>query len=250
MRSSTQGVPSRPDVADVKFTRLQTLHAELQGTAREIGPDQLVALEGATRERVIGVTAGLLRCFRITPDGRRHITRFVGPGGLVGLGTHPTYRNSTEAVTDSSLIVFPAHTLDTGMEKSSTIRKVVLDALTDEMSARDQTQFRVGRLWADERVANFLLEVHSCATTVKSGTGEIRMSRADMADHLGVTIETVSRALNRFQKLNLIKFVDVRHFVVLRPRDLSHFALGDCDEAPTGQARLARSARSETHHAA
>lgn len=231
MPSLPHADPMHSDVRAVALTPLQTLHAELQGVRRPVEQDQMVALEGAPRKHVIGVATGLLRCFRITSDGRRHITRFVGPGGLIGLGTHATYRNSAEAVDDSSLITFPVGALDAGMERSSKIRKAVMDGLTLEMSIRDQTHFRVGRLWADERVADFLLELHSSAPDAESGTNEIRMSRSDIADYLGVTIETVSRALNRFQKMNLIKFVDVRHFVVLRPNDLSNFALGDWNDA-------------------
>lgn len=231
MHSLSRADPMHLDVPAVGLTPLQTLHAELQGVRRSVDQDQVVALEGAPRKHVIGVATGLLRCFRITPDGRRHITRFVGPGGLVGLGTHATYRNSAEAVSASSLIIFSASALDAGMERSAKIRKAVMDGLTLEMSVRDQTHFRVGRLWADERVADFLLEVHSTTSHAESDTNEIRMSRSDIADHLGVTIETVSRALNRFQKMKLIRFVDVRHFVVLRINDLSNFALGDWNDA-------------------
>lgn len=250
MHSLPHADPMHLDVPAGGLTPLETLHSELQGVRRSVDQDQMVALEGAPRKHVIGVATGLLRCFRITPDGRRHITRFVGPGGLIGLGTHATYRNSAEAVSDSSLITFPSRALDAAMERSSKIRKAVMDGLTLEMSVRDQTHFRVGRLWADERVADFLLEVHSSASGAESGTNEIRMSRSDIADHLGVTIETVSRALNRFQKMNLIKFVDVRHFVVLRLNDLSNFALGDWNGAAHSTTSWIGTGRKEGQRAA
>ena len=143
MRSLTISGPPCPDVVDVKSMLLQTLQAELQGARREIGQDQLVALEGAPRERIIGVSAGLLRCFRITPDGRRHITRFVGPGGLIGLGTHPTYRNSAEAVIDSSLIVFQAHTMDAGME--------TFYAFNERFDGKDCSSWKPNEVWGEAR---------------------------------------------------------------------------------------------------
>jgi CRP-like cAMP-binding protein len=196
---------------------------------RSIEPDQHVTIEGGRRDTVIGVVSGLLRCFRVTPDGRRHVTRFVRAGGIIGLGSHDFYRNSAEAVVKSTIVAFPARALDASAERNVPVRRAVLHAMTAEMAARDRIQFRLGRLWADERVADFLLEL-SDELGGETTSSSITMSRGDIADHLGVTIETVSRALHRFQKLGLVRLDGARRFTILRSRDLRGFAAGDDDD--------------------
>ncbi|MGH6810185.1 MAG: helix-turn-helix domain-containing protein [Ensifer adhaerens] len=213
------------------LSALSLLRGALTGVARTIAPGQNVSVEGAKRETVIGVVSGLIRFFRMTPDGRRHISRFVHAGGLIGVGMNITYRNSAEAVTTSKIIVFRAKSIEAGAGEDPVIRNAVFQALTEELTARDRTQLRLGRLLADERVADFLLELSDEAGDGVAASSAIVMSRADMADHLGVTIETVSRALHRFQKLGWLRLTDARHFTILRSGALRSFASGDSDIA-------------------
>jgi CRP-like cAMP-binding protein len=187
----------------------------------------MLIAEGGAREIVLGVVSGLLRCFRMTPDGRRHVTRFVRPGNLVGLWRLALSRSSVEAVAISTIAEFRAEALDAASACNEAIREAAFQALTGELTARDRAQFRLGRLWAEERVADFLLEV--AEVTSGAAEGELRMSRIDIADHLGMTIETVSRALRCFQKDSVIRLEDARHFRILRPRTLQALALGDSE---------------------
>jgi CRP-like cAMP-binding protein len=213
------------------LSALDELRGALTGVARTIAPGQNVSVEGAKRETVIGVESGVIRCFRVTADGRRHIARFVHAGGLIGMGTHIAYRNSAEAVTASKIIVFQAKSIEAGADEDPIIRNAVFRALTDELTARDRTQLRLGRLLADERVADFLLELSEEAGDGVAASCAILMSRADMADHLGLTIETVSRALHRFQKQGMLRLTNARHFTILRRGALRSFASGDNDIA-------------------
>lgn len=208
---------------------LELLCAALPGATHTLAPDQHVALEGGERRSVIGVLSGLLRSFRMTPDGRRHIARFVDPGGIVGLGKIGAFRASTEAVSVSRIIVFSASALDAALRANTGVRDAVMEAMTSELLARDRIQFRVGRLWADERVADFLIER---AARLDNNHGEsiaLPMSRADIADYLGVTIETISRALSRFQREGLVVMPDAHHFTITRAGALADLASGDRD---------------------
>ena len=101
--------------------------------------------------------------------------------------------------------------------------------VTNELIARDRIQFRLGRLWSDERVADFLLERASLARSSADRTTSLQMSRADIADHLGVTIETVSRALSRFQREGVVRMTDAHHFTIVRLGALRALAEGDGD---------------------
>jgi CRP-like cAMP-binding protein len=186
-------------------------------------------LEGSERRQVIGVISGTLRCFRMTPDGRRHITRFVGAGGLIGLGKIGAFRMSTEAVAISTIVVFSASALDAAIAARAHVRDAVIEALTSELIARDRIQFRLGRLWSDERVADFLLECAEHGQGASDHALCLQMSRADIADHLGVTIETVSRALSRFQREGLVEMKDAHHVQITHEAALTALASGDGD---------------------
>jgi hypothetical protein len=104
--------------------------------------------------------------------------------------------------------------------------------MTAEMTARDRIQFRLGRLWSDERVADFLVELSTEPDGTSRASSTIVMSRADIADHLGVTIETVSRALHSFQRRGLVRLDGAHRFTILRGRALRGFASGDGDDFP------------------
>jgi CRP-like cAMP-binding protein len=219
--TSNQHIPETP---------LEALRRALPASERHIAPDEHVTIEGARRTTVIGVVSGLLRCFRVTPDGRRHITRFAKPGDLVGLGALKAHRGSTEAVAASTVVAFPVRALDAAVADSAPVRAAILEAMTAEMIASDRIQFRLARLWSDERVADFLIELSTGPDESSEAASTIAMSRADMADHLGITIETVSRALHRFQRRGLVRLYGAHRFAILRGRDLRGFAAGDVDD--------------------
>jgi CRP-like cAMP-binding protein len=208
---------------------LDVLCAALPGAKHRLAPDQHVTLEGGERRSVIGVLSGVLRSFRMTPDGRRHIARFVDVGGLIGLGKIGAFRASTEAVAVSTIIIFSSRALEAAALVDARVREAVMESMTGELLARDRIQFRLGRLWADERVADFLLERAGTIKDNDAGTFALRMSRVDIADYLGVTIETISRALSRFQREGLVDMPDAHHFSIVRASALAALASGDRD---------------------
>lgn len=216
---------------------LDVLRAEARGVISVVRPDQQIAAQGEERTDVIGVLSGLVRCVRMTPDGRRHIGRFVRRGGVIGLGATSAFRNSIEAVTTSSIIRFSVHALEHRCAEAPSLRSAVVEAMTMELVARERMQFRTGRLWAEERIADFLLELVDEPDATDGQVIAFRMSRADIADHLGLTIETVSRTLSRLQREGVVRMADAHHLSVVDMSMLRALASGD------GDARV-RSARS------
>jgi len=235
-------VPTRETFVDAP---LDVLRSALPGPVRHVDPDQHVTIEGAKRDVVVGVVSGLLRSFRMTPDGRRHLTRFAKAGDLIGLGALNTYRGSSEAVAASTIVSFPVRALDAAAETDARVRQAILEAMTAEMTARDRIQFRLGRLWSEERVADFLVELSTAPDGTSRASSTIAMSRADMADHLGVTIETVSRALHSFQRRGLVRLDGAHRFTILRGRALRGFASGDGDDFPQPLGRRLHSGKGD-----
>lgn len=227
--------PDLDDASDAGAeTPLDSLRRQLPGAVRSIAAGQSIAIEGDAGEQVIGVICGLVRCFRLTSDGRRHICRFGGPGSIVGLGLLGAQRHSTEAVTPARIVVFRAAAVEAAIHRHPRVRSAIMRALAEELAERERIQLRLGRLSADRRVADFLTEIadHEDAEVLDF---DIPMPRADMADHLGVTTETVSRALQRFHKIGLIRLQDSHHFRILQPDGLRDFIDGEDRPNPTGR---------------
>jgi len=213
---------SRPN-AETPLDRLRRI---VPGVIRTAESGQHIMLEGDADGHVIGIISGLVRCFRLTTDGRRHICRFAGPGSLIGLASLGVQRHSAEAITPTQIVTFRAATLEAAMDRDILMRTAILQVLTDELSEGERIQLRLGCLTADQRVADFLLELVE-RDGEQTRDHDIPMSRADMADHLGMTIETVSRALHRFDKLSLIHLVDAHHFRLLSTNGLRGLIAGD-----------------------
>jgi len=170
--------------------------------------DQEIHGEGEPAEYVYKVVRGAVRAFRILADGRRQISDFYLPGDCFGLEAGLTYRTSAEALIDTQVIVVRRGSLTDGaLEDSDLARRLWRLAVGDLQRSQDHV-LMLGRRSAAERVASFLMDL---ADRMKAGTRlELPMSRQDIADYLGLTIETVSRTLTQFQESGLIEVPSCR----------------------------------------
>jgi CRP/FNR family transcriptional regulator len=150
------------------------------------------------------VVSGTVRCYRLIQDGRRQIHRFAGAGDLLGLSCERSYGYSAEAVTAVVARRYPLATLDAAMNADAELRRRVLQALRDELAATRTHMMLLGRMSAAEKLASFLLTL-ARRSPGSAGCVELPMTRSDIADYLGLTIETVSRKLSELQALGLIR---------------------------------------------
>lgn len=158
---------------------------------------------------VFNVIAGTLRLIRLLPDGRRHVMGFALPGDFLGLALQERYSVSAEALG-------PVKTCRFGREDFAAVlaaRPHLLRSLHEragyELNLAQEQMLLLGRRTAEEKVAAFLLTLRDryARTGHSSVTVELPMGRQDMADHLGLTIETVSRILNRLDRAHAILLV-------------------------------------------
>jgi CRP-like cAMP-binding protein len=171
--------------------------------------------EDEPAEYVYQVVRGAVRTYKLLSDGRRQIGAFYLPGDVFGLEAGAQHRLTAEAVSDSSVLV---------MKRSAVIALAGRDAnLAQELwalTARELEQVQglmlmLGRKTAQERVAGFLLAM--AARGRDTQTVELPMSRQDIADYLGLTIETVSRTIGQLEETSAIALPNSRR-VVLRDR--------------------------------
>ncbi|HRO11112.1 helix-turn-helix domain-containing protein [Amaricoccus sp.] len=159
--------------------------------------------EGDRVEHFYEILSGTVRCCRIIHDGRRQIYRFVGQGGMIGLGCQDRYGYSAEAVTDVVARRHRLADLDAAMAADDAMRRGVLQALRDELAATRAQMLLLGRMSAAEKLASFLLALAG-ESADPDACIELPMTRSDIADYLGLTIETVSRKLNELRLLGVI----------------------------------------------
>jgi CRP/FNR family transcriptional regulator len=188
-------------------------------TPRALEHDQLLAQEGDARVHVYTLTSGMLRLSSALPDGRRQITGFLMPGDYFGLADDRVHTQTAEAVTGSHLCAFPVR----DMAKLMTVYPQLKDRLfvMTQLALRQaqDSQMILGRLTPLEKLAAFLLVFsrRAAARKQKDNPVLLPMPRADIADFLGLTVETVSRSFSELKKRGLIGLPDA-HTVDLTDR--------------------------------
>lgn len=149
------------------------------------------------------IVRGTIRCCRLAHDGRRQVFRFASAGDLLGLSAEDRYGYSAEAVNDVVLSRRRLSELDPAMAEDAELRRRVLQSLRDELAATRLQMMILGRMNATERLVAFLLDLADRESD--DGCIELPMSRTDIADYLGLAIETVSRKFGELTACGVIR---------------------------------------------
>jgi CRP/FNR family transcriptional regulator, anaerobic regulatory protein len=180
-------------------------------TRLRIEPQQIVFQEGDAVEHVFNVTSGVVKLYKLLLDGRRQITGFLLPGDFLGLASRTGYSYSAEAVTGVSLCRFPRHKLEETFDRFPRLQRRLFEIANDELVAAQDQMLLLGRKTALEKISSFLLRLSereqrrgAVPGPVELPQVELPMTRGDIADYLGLTIETVSRTLSQLKNDSLI----------------------------------------------
>lgn len=218
MRTSSNLEPApwrRPTpVTPVKSPRPEADAAlRLIGATAHLARDREVFGEGEPADQVFKVVSGAVRGFRVLADGRRQICDFYLPGDIFGLDLGETYRIAAEALCDTVLIVARRSLLGEGRDPAAA--RALFNLAMEQLRRGQELALTLGRRSARERMGCFLLDLES--RLGESACLDLPMSRQDIADHLGLTIETVSRTLTQMQNAGLVRISGARS-VELRQR--------------------------------
>lgn len=159
------------------------------------------------------VLSGVIRVTRLTEDGRRQILAFAYPGDVVGFAPGGVHMAECDAITDARVTAHDQRALSRAVPA---LRERLAEAAIAEIARMQDQILTLGRLSAAERVAGFLWRLGLRAGSRRADGVELAlpMRRADIADHLGLTIETVSRAFTRLRGAGLIALRDAKTVVV------------------------------------
>jgi CRP/FNR family nitrogen fixation transcriptional regulator len=160
------------------------------------------------------VVSGTVRTYKVLTDGRRQVGGFYVPGDIFGLETGAEHTFSAEAITACKVLVIKRSALVALAERDHEVARE-LWTITGSELGRVQDHIMLLIKTAQQRVASFLLEM--AARISASNAVELPMSRQDIADYLGLTIETVSRTLTALEKAATIELSSSRR-IVLRNR--------------------------------
>jgi CRP/FNR family transcriptional regulator, nitrogen fixation regulation protein len=182
------------------------------GVALSFGRNEEIFAEGEAAGYVYKVVSGVVRISKLLPDGRRQISAFHLPGDMFGFEIGDVHHCSAEAVVPTKVVAFKWQALLGAGASTSLVREL----LTRTMIGLRHTQnhlLLLGRKNALERLAAFLLEMAD-----RTGTTEVldlAMPRHDIADYLGLTLETVSRMFAELKEVGQVKLESARRVHLL-----------------------------------
>ncbi|GLR84503.1 helix-turn-helix domain-containing protein [Bradyrhizobium iriomotense] len=176
-------------------------------------------------EYIYQVKSGAVRSYKLLSDGRRQIGAFHLAGDIFGLENGSSHRFTAEAVVDTTVRLIKRQSLETVAESDAVVARNLLRMTTTNLQHAEDHMLLLGRKTSLERVAAFLIEMDKRLTA--AGVLALPMSRRDIADYLGLTLETVSRAISRLHELGILGFVGntQRQIVLLDRQQLANLDL-------------------------
>jgi CRP/FNR family nitrogen fixation transcriptional regulator len=175
--------------------------------------------EAEPAEYLYQVIHGAVRSYKLLSDGRRQIGAFHLAGDIFGLENGEAHRFTAEAVVDTTVRLAKRASLAHVAERDATVARDLLSMTANNLQHAEDHMLLLGRKTALERVAAFLLEMDRRLTA--AGVMALPMCRRDIADYLGLTLETVSRALSVLHDKGILGFIgqSQRQIVLLdRPK--------------------------------
>jgi len=175
------------------------------GAERRLEAKEHVFCEGDARTHVFRVEEGVIAIYKTLFDGRRRIIDFAYPGDFIGLGVLGEHIMSAQATCSARVRCLSAAALENLAESDAALALKLYKSVCQDLAAARSLLVTVGQRSALERVAAFLLALRR---RTGSDTVRLAMRRSDIADLLGLTIETVSRTLTKLRDMAVI---DVEH---------------------------------------
>lgn len=211
-------INSAPIATQMRFSRNQTIFSE-----------------GERSTQFYMVVSGAVRICNYIRDGRRQVADFMFPNDYFGILPYPDYCETAEAISDVVLMRY-AHPAMASLEDqqgsnalsqySLEFRRHLLQLLLRRVRAMERHLLLLGKKTAQERIATILVMLSERLANTRGELFEIPLSRRDMADYLGLTIETVSRGMTQFKRKHLIEIPAPHHLVVTNIRALYALAAG------------------------
>ena len=174
-----------------------------------LAPNEAIFTAGQAARSVHNLSAGVARLYKLLPDGRRQVVGFALPGDFFGITPSDRYGFSADAIGSVTVCRFPREAFAHFIERRPQFLLRINEFAARELMLAQEQMVLLGRRTAEEKVATFLVGWRERLGHIgdERQTIVLPMSRQDIADYLGLTIETVSRTLTRFEREKMLIIV-------------------------------------------
>ncbi len=167
--------------------------------------DEEIIAQGDLARYCYLIVSGCVRTVKLMEDGRRQIGEFLFPGDLFGWEALAEHDFAAEAVTPVTLRRYLRRNIEARADRDRDFARRLREIAAGRLRAGRERMVLLGRKTASERIASFLLEMAGRVNPNNRASVELPMGRADIADYLGLTIETVCRGLTQLRRRGTIK---------------------------------------------
>jgi CRP/FNR family transcriptional regulator len=164
------------------------------------------------------IRSGIVVVFRVLDDGRRQVVALRAPGDCLGhLEQDGAYSFGGQALTEVEACAFDRRQFDVFAAQNPDLAAATAEELSRALKRAGQAMVVLGQLKSTERVAHFLVEIETLYRERHVGRTPLSllMNRTQIADYLGLTVETVSRAFGKFKERSVIKLVGNDDVIIL-----------------------------------
>lgn len=199
--------------------RLETLDAMAAVATSHRG--QVLYRQGDAIDQWYRVVSGLAKEQALLPDGRHQIVDFLLPGDFFGFGTTNQRQFAVEVVVNGTVLVsYPRRRIEMLAERDPSVGVLICQLMIATMSRAQSRTLTIGRMRAPQKVGAFLLEMANRMADTRADAVTLPMSRYDIADYLGLSVEAVSRSLTKLKCRGAIRLTSTRCISILDPDGL------------------------------
>jgi CRP/FNR family transcriptional regulator len=201
---------------------------------KKLAPGETLFFEGDRSDSLYILTEGCVRLSKMLADGRRQITGFLFPSDFLGLALRERFAYSAEAVDAVAVCRYPKSKLEALLDEFPAMERRLLAVASNELAAAQDQMLLLGRKTALERVASFLLILlRRMQLKGRQNAVSLPMTRTDIGDYLGLTIETVSRSLSKLKRDRVVRFLTAQDLEIADAKRLAALAGAEDEWAPT-----------------
>jgi len=188
--------------------------------------------QGDERDFIYVVQSGWVKLYRTLIDGQRQVVGFANPGSILGLESDGEHTSGCEAITAATVRAIPVSRLAEVCRQDAAFAEHILRQIGRQLGAAQAQLATVGAQSADQKLATFLLSIADLCNVSPAGDFDLPMRRGDMAEFLGLRLETISRKMSDFQRRGWITMTSLYHCRLVRREVLEDLAAGgDLEDA-------------------
>lgn len=213
-------------VSAFTMTQGRADQASRQPMLKTIPAHEHIFFEGDDRDHLYVVESGWVKLYRTLVDGQRQIVGFANRGSILGLESDAEYCNGCEAITPVQVRAIPIARVTEICLHDGKLADQLLRQVGRQLGAAQAQLAAIGAQSAEQKLANFLLTISDLCDAQPDGAFDLPMRRGDMAEFLGLRLETVSRKMSEFQRRGWIKMTSLYHCRLVRREVLEELAAG------------------------